>query len=155
MPTPKQIIEKIYADISQGNVSSVLPVLDEHVAIYMPRSLPWESEFHGRDGFMSMLTRRFQLWEIYQKNALRYFTSEQDFNTGIIVTGEITGKLIITSDSITIPFVDQWLLTDGQVIEYKVFYWDIIELVQYVHQVSSDKRLPLNGVPYRGDHTQL
>ncbi len=151
MFSSRQIIEKIYDDISQGNLSGVLPVLDEHIAIHLAGSLPWGGEFHGRNGFMSMISRRFQLWETYQKSSLHYFLSDSEADNRIIVTGEINGKLTTATDSIVLSFVDLWRLKNGKVIDYMVFYFDTIRLLHYVQQGKPDQGFPLNGLPSQTD----
>ncbi|QHV99376.1 nuclear transport factor 2 family protein [Spirosoma endbachense] len=145
MASPKQVVEKIYEDISRSNLSSVLPILDEHITIYMASSLPDGGEFHGRDGFMSMIARRFQLWERFEKTSFQYFLSESESDNGVVVTGNLTGKLLTVSESIIMPFVDQWRLRDGKVIEYRVFYWDAIRLMQYIQPLSFTPSPSQNG----------
>ena len=145
MSNNKQIIEGLYQNMSERNLSKVLPVLDEHLKIWVPESLPFGGEFLGRAGFIAMVSKLNQIWENLQIIYLHYYLPEEINADQILVQGKMEGKAFQADESYTFHFINQWRLKENRIIEHSVFFEDTFELLQYLNNHTNDSNNLLNG----------
>ncbi|MGA0557093.1 nuclear transport factor 2 family protein [Larkinella sp. VNQ87] len=131
MSPSTQLVQQIYADIIQGNLSKVLPVLDENIRVEVPDSLPFGGIYHGREGYILMFSKRNWTWEALHIRPERYFTPENgsDKIELILVTGEMEAVSSASETVFTLPFVEQWQISEGKIITLKTFFWDTAQLL--------------------------
>ena len=152
MPTAKTIIELIYGVVADNNLSRILPVLDEHIVLYIAGYGPRTGEYHGRSGFLTMMAGVYQLCENLSVNSLAYFIPEKDRSPeAIIATGVFEGILLADNKSAVLPFLHYWQLKDEKVVELRAFNWASAELISRIRQEKKGPDLPLNGYPNSRD----
>ncbi|GAB3879180.1 hypothetical protein GCM10028824_42210 [Hymenobacter segetis] len=134
MPNSKQIIEGIYRHIQENNLSKVLPLLDEHVQIHVPESLPFGGIYHGRAGYISLFSAITQTWASLQTESIQYYTRNDVPDDVVVATGELRAQLQRNNAPYAMPFMNHWHLKDGKVIELTVFYWDTALLLATFHK---------------------
>ncbi|UFH56294.1 nuclear transport factor 2 family protein [Spirosoma sp. KNUC1025] len=126
MATTKQIIDLVYSTITDSNLSRVLPVLDEQIVLHIPDNVPFGGEYHGRGGFLALMSNVYKLYESIQLSSLIFFAPDDAslLEKSIVVTGKLEGKLHISDEPITVSFIHYWLLSQEKVVELRVFHWD-------------------------------
>ncbi|MGI4870882.1 MAG: nuclear transport factor 2 family protein [Janthinobacterium lividum] len=134
MPSSKQIIEGIYNLIRQNNLSKVLPLLDEHVQIHVPESLPFGGIYHGRAGYISLFSAITQTWASLSTESIQYYTRDGAPEEVVVATGELTAQLQRNNAPYAMPFMNHWRLHDGKVTALTVFYWDTAMLLATFHK---------------------
>ncbi len=134
MTNNKQIIEGLYQNMSERNLSKVLPALDEHLKIWVPKSLPFGGEFLGREGFIAMVSKINQTWEYLKIAYLHYYLSEEISADQLLVQGKMLGKAFQADESYSFHFINQWRLRDNRIIEHRVFVDDTFELLHYLNK---------------------
>lgn len=138
MERNKQIVQELYENMSAGNLSKVLPVLDEHLKIRVPKLLPFGGEFLGREGFIAMVSKISQTWEYLKLKYLHYYLPEGNNEEQLLVQGKMEGKAFKADAPYTFQFINQWRLKDHRIIEHSVFFDDTIELLQYLNKYTND-----------------
>lgn len=128
MALTAQTVQTLYADLSQGNLSRILSIIDSNTVIYKPDSLPYGGVYKGRDGLISLMTAVNQTWASMQVIPASVIASEKE----IVVTGECIGKTRKTAKEVSIPFVHLWKLLPGLVTEIRLFYWDTAHMLTYL-----------------------
>ncbi len=146
MMNNKQIIEGLYQNMFERNISKVLPVLDEHIKIWVPKSLPFGGEFLGREGFIAMVSKLNQIWEDLKVLYLHYYLPETTGTDHVLVHGKLEGKVFQAEESYTFHFISQWLLKENRIIEHSVFFEDTSELLQYINNHTNSSNHLLNGL---------
>ena len=145
MSNNKQIIEGLYQNMSEHNLSKVLPVLDEHIKVWLPESLPFGGEFLGREGFISMVAKINQVWEKLRIIYLHYYLPEASDGDQILVHGKMEGKAFQADGPYTFHFINQWQLKNNRIIGHRVFFDDTLTLLQYFNQSQHGSNNLLNG----------
>lgn len=145
MKNNKQIIEGLYQNMSERNISKVLPVLDEHLKIWVPKSLPFGGEFLGREGFIAMVSKLNHIWENLKISYLHYYLPEEINADQILVQGKMEGKAFQADESYTFHFINQWRLKENRIIEHSVFFEDTSALLQYLNNHTNNADNFLNG----------
>lgn len=134
MTSSKHLIEGIYDHLAKGNVSKVLPVLDEHIRVYIPESLPFGGTFYGRAGYVSMLSKAMQTWQTMVIRPQCYFMPEDASDETLIVTGEFEAVLPETAAHCSFQIINQWRVRNRHVIELRLFCWDTAQLLHDLNQ---------------------
>ncbi|MFD1142395.1 nuclear transport factor 2 family protein [Larkinella insperata] len=137
MASSKHLIEEIYDHIARGNLSKVLPVLDEHIRVYVPESLPFGGAYLGRDGYVSMLSKAMQTWQTPIVRPQHYYLPENASDDLLIVSGEFEVTLPGAEATSVFPFVDQWRVRDRTIVELRIFYWDTARLLLDLHRAAT------------------
>ena len=146
MATSKQIIDVVYSLFTDNNLSRVLPVLDEQVVLYIPEHLPFGGEYHGRSGFLGLMSAVYTLWDSLSVTSPVYFLHESDSSAdAIIVTGTFEGMLHNDNEPIALPFIHYWLLKDQKVIGLRAFYWDSAALLDRLQSKKKGTDRSSNG----------
>ncbi|SFC02257.1 nuclear transport factor 2 family protein [Spirosoma endophyticum] len=154
MAIPKQIIEVVYGVFADNNLSRILPVLDEKIVLYISEYGPAGSEYHGRSGFLNMMSGLYTICENLSVNSLVYFTADNDHpQDAIVTTGFFEGKLLIDNEVAILPFIHYWQLKDDRVVELRAFNWDSTKLLHRLHRANKDTKLPSNGHHNPGNGT--
>ncbi|KAA6438523.1 hypothetical protein FEM33_17715 [Dyadobacter flavalbus] len=129
MADPKQIVENVYSVFTDNNLSRILPLLDEKIAIYIVGHGPTDREYQGRSGFLTMMSQLYTICENLRVHSLIYFTPEDDQQDSIITTGLFEGILRIDNEPSVLPFVHSWQIKAEKVVELRVFYWNSAKLL--------------------------
>ncbi|GAB4041524.1 nuclear transport factor 2 family protein [Spirosoma jeollabukense] len=146
MAIPKHLIDVVYSVFSDNNLSRILPVLDEKIVLYISENGPTGSEYHGRSGFLTMMSRLYTVCENLSVNSLVYFLPENDAQqNAIITTGFFEGKLLADNEPAVVPFIHCWQIKDDRVIELRAFSWDSAKLLNRLQQANKGTTLPPNG----------
>ncbi len=133
MAAPNAIIKLIYEMLSQGNLSRILPLVDEQVTIYIPDLVPFGGVYHGRSGFLALMAKVYPFSDKLRQDSLLYFSPEEVTSDDVfITTGRCTGTQRGMDAPINVPFLHYWLLKDEKVAVFRAFYWDIERLPPYL-----------------------
>ncbi|MBD2757254.1 nuclear transport factor 2 family protein [Spirosoma validum] len=155
MANPKPIIEVVYGVFADNNLSRILPVLDEKIVLYSSEYGPAGLEYHGRSGFITMMSRLYAICENLSVNSLVYYSPDDDqLQDTIITTGFFKGKLLIDNELAVLPFVHYWQLKDNRVLRLRAFSWDSAKLLNRLQQANIGPNLPSNGHHNAGNGTQ-
>lgn len=145
MATPKHIIEVVYGVFSDNNLSRILPVLDEKIVLYLSEYGPAGSEYHGRSGFLTMMSSLYTICENLSINSLVYFIPENEHQqNAIVTTGFFEGKLLVDNEFAVLPFVHYWQVEDDRLVELRAFTWDSANLLSRIRQEKDGPNLPSN-----------
>ena len=128
MSLTAQTVQTLYTDISQGNLSRILSVIDQNTVIYKPDSLPYGGVYKGRDGLISLMTAVNQTWASMQVIPTSVINSDRE----IVITGQCIGKAWTTAKEIRFPFVHLWKLLPDLVTEIWLYYWDTAQIITYL-----------------------
>ena len=142
MANNRQLIQELYQDLIDRNISKVLPVLDEHIQIKLPESLPFGGTFQGREGFIAFVTKMSQVWESLHIKRLDYYMPEDALEDTLIVLGEVEGKGEQKESVYTSRFVNYWQFENKRITSLHIFLWDTVGLLTYLH---ADTGPSLNG----------
>jgi ketosteroid isomerase-like protein len=145
MSTSKQIIEGIYHRIQENNLSKVLPLLDEHVQIHVPESLPFGGIYHGRAGYIKLFSAITETWASLRTDSIEYYTRDGAPEEVVVATGELMAQLQRNNAPYAMPFMNHWRLKGGKVVELTVFYWDTAMLLSTFHKDLPGSTSP-NGI---------
>ncbi|MVM41811.1 hypothetical protein GO730_35960 [Spirosoma sp. HMF3257] len=146
MANPKQIIEVVYSVFADNNLSRILPLLDEEIVLYSSDYGPTGSEYHGRSGFLTLMSRLYTICENLSVQSLIYFTPDDDQHQDLIMTtGFFEGKLMVDNELAIMPFVHAWKVKAERVVELRAFYWDSAKLLNRIQQGNNGSNLPPNG----------
>ena len=146
MATPKHIIEVVYGVFADNNLSRILPVLDEKIVLYTAEYGPDGREYHGRSGFLTMMSRLYKICENISVKSLVYFMSDTDHPPDTIITsGFFEGKLLIDNELAILPFIHYWQVKDDRIVELRAFNWNSAELRNRLQQANKGPNLPSNG----------
>lgn len=134
MSTSKQIVDLIYSMVTENNLSRALPVLDEHIALYISENVPFGGVYHGRSGFLTMISKLYSVWDQLQLSSLTYFIPEMGLQEStVVITGRIEGYPLKSNELTALPFLHHWTLADEKITELRAFHWDVDPLL---HQLQ-------------------
>ena len=145
MADPKQIIKDVYSVFEDNNLSRILPVLDEKIALYISGYGSAAREYQGRSGFLTMMSELYTICENLRIHSLVYFISDDKQQESIITTGFFEGILFIDNELAVLPFVHLWQVKAGKVVELKAFYWDFAKLLHRLQLGVNRPDFPSNG----------
>ncbi|QDK81895.1 nuclear transport factor 2 family protein [Spirosoma sp. KCTC 42546] len=146
MAIPRHLIEVVYGVFSDNNLSRILPVLDEKIVLYIAENGPAGNEYHGRSGFLTMMSSLYTICENLSVHSLVYFMPENDpQQNAVITTGFFEGKLLADNEPAVVPFVHCWQIKDDRVVELRAFSWDSAKLLNRLQQANRGPNLPPNG----------
>jgi ketosteroid isomerase-like protein len=146
MPTSKQIIDIVYKTVTDSNLSRVLPVLHEQIVLHVPPNVPFGGEYHGRSGFLALMSKVFRLWNSLKLTSLTYFTPDDSLSeVALVAVGKFEGKLPAIDEPMSVPFIHYWQLKDGKVVSLRAFYWDIDSLLTHFPPKKKGPDRPENG----------
>ncbi len=146
MAIPKQLIEVVYGIFSDNNLSRILPVLDEKIVLYISENGPAGSEYHGRSGFLAIMSSLYKICENLSVNSLVYFLPENDARqNAVITTGYFEGKLLADNESAVLPFIHYWQIKDNRVVELRTFSWDSASLLNRLQHAHKGTDFQANG----------
>ncbi len=134
MSTSKQIVDVIYSVIAENNLSRALPVLDEHIALYISEGVPFGGVYQGRSGFLTMMSNLYSVWDRLRLSPLTYFIPEMGLLAStLVITGRMEGYSSKSDELTVLPFLHHWTLADEKITELRAFHWDIDPLL-HQHQ---------------------
>ncbi len=123
-----QMVQALYADLMQGNLSKMLALIDEHTTIYAPESLPYGGRYKGRDGYIALMTAANKTWESLRIIPGMVVASGEV----VVVTGECIGKAAAATGVIHLPYVHLWRMPGGLITEIWMYFWDTAALLAYL-----------------------
>ncbi|RYC71797.1 nuclear transport factor 2 family protein [Spirosoma sordidisoli] len=148
MPTSRQLIEVVYSVATDSNLSRILPILDEDIVLYMPDYMSIGGEYHGRRGFLTLMSRVYKRWERIELSALVFFIPDHDpLSNAVVTTGLFSGTLLPDSEPVSLPFLHYWQLKDEKIIALRAFSWHSAPLSNRSRQDQNPPNPFLNG-PY-------
>lgn len=146
MAIPRQLIEVVYGVFSDNNLSRILPVLDEKIVLYISENGPAGAEYHGRSGFLAMMSSLYKICENLSVNSLVYFIPDNEHQqNAIVTTGFFEGKLLVDNELAVLPFVHYWQVKDDRVAELRAFSWDAANLLNRLQHAHRGANFPTNG----------
>jgi ketosteroid isomerase-like protein len=113
--TPLEIIRTLYGALTDGDVSTVRPLLDPAIEWTEAEGFPLAGTFHGPDAVIKgVLMRLAGEWDGFE-------TAAEEFVDGggtIVVLGRYSGTYKETGKSFTAPFAHVWTVRDGRAVRY-------------------------------------
>jgi hypothetical protein len=128
MPLSVQAVQALYADFAQGNLSTILAVLNEHISIHSPGSLPYGGVYKGRDGFIALMTAANATWATLRVIPGKAVGSDEE----VVMTGVFIARTPGAAEGIRFPFVHLWKMPAGVVTEIWLYSWDTAALLTYL-----------------------
>ncbi len=128
MPLSVQVVQALYADFAQGNLSKILAVLNEHTSIHSPASLPYGGVYKGRDGFIALMTAANATWATLRMIPGTAIGSDEE----VVMTGVFTGKAAAAAGPVSLPFVHLWKMPAGVITEIWLYSWDTAALLAHL-----------------------
>jgi hypothetical protein len=129
MASSTHTVQLIYTMLAEGNLSRILPLLDEHMAIHLPERTVFGGVYHGRNGFLALMSNVFQVTDSLSWGPLTHFTPAADApddapEDAVVTTGTVAITLPGKAAAGIFPFCHYWLLQNEKVIVFRAFQWD-------------------------------
>lgn len=146
MFTSRSIIDIVYGVFADNNLSRILPVLDEKIVFRISEYGPADGEYHGRSGFLTMMSSIYKRCENLSVNSLVYFMPDSDQPQDVLITtGVFAGKLLIDNEPVVLPFLHYWQVKNDKVVELRAFNWNSTNLFDRLQQDEKEPDHPSNG----------
>ena len=119
------IIKDLYQAFEQGDLSSVLDLLDPHVEWIESEGIPYGGTFIGREAVLNGVFLKIGAeWDSFQAHVNEFL----DVGDTIVTLGYDSGTYKSTGKSMQAPTASVWKLRNGKVVKF-VQYIDTLKVV--------------------------
>jgi ketosteroid isomerase-like protein len=110
-----EIIRALYRALSEGDATSVLPLLDPDIEWTEAEGFPLAGTFHGpQEVIARVLVKLAEEWQNFKTTPDEYV----DGGTDIVALGHYSGTNKATGRSFRAPFAHAWKVRDGRAVRY-------------------------------------
>jgi ketosteroid isomerase-like protein len=125
LPTVTGVVEQMLDHAAHGRWDALEDILDEQFTIIEPDSLPYGGSHHGLAGYVSLMQRIGELFELEFEPERLYALDD----SGVLLRMQVTFTARHTRRSVRLRVVELLEVADGRVRRSEVFLADTAALL--------------------------
>jgi ketosteroid isomerase-like protein len=116
MSEKTELLERTYRAMGEGDVETVLALIDPSIAIEQAEELPWGGRYQGIEGFAEFFGK-------LSGTITSKVTVEQIFEAGdhVVEIGRTRGTVNATGVEFDVAEVHIWELRDGKAVSFRAY----------------------------------
>ena len=117
---PLRVVQTIYEAGARGDIVTALAQYSPACAVHEPDSLPFGGLWQGPAGIGQVLGIVFQVFDKFEPRPQAFIADGER----VAVLVDLTVRVRKTGEELTMPLLELYTVRDGQVVEFRPFYWD-------------------------------
>ena len=115
-----RVVQTIYEAGARGDINTALAQYHPDCAVHEPDSLPFGGLWQGPAGIGQVLGVAFQVFDRFEPRPQTFIADGER----VAVLVDLTVRVRSTGQELTMPLLELYTVRDGQVVEFRPFYWD-------------------------------
>jgi len=111
---------RAYEASLRGPYEDFVALLDEHVSIVLPASLPHGGAYRGKAGARELRERLMLAWAEFAVETLEFLTGQDS----VIAIIRLKAVARATGKSVDMRIAEFWRFAEGKVVELSAYYFD-------------------------------
>ena len=139
--SPREVLERFYAAeriymaaggvLAGASFDGIGATLHPDVQLHQSPDLPWGGEWHGYEAYKGWSVEMSRYFDVVDVQDAQFLTTDNQ----VVVLCTLVTRSRNTGRTLSAPMVQVVTVEDGQITEFRPFYWNV---AQYVAATSAE-----------------